>query len=145
MPDTKSGNSFFWWVLACALVIAVRTDIGTLEKRVMNITTRDNDRLAALEEEAERNRKAPGPVALWQYFRRVRDLERRVLTPRFGRHAGTCAQCRGDVPSEEGGPSPLCARGFALWQQDLREQQAADVAEGAASAEASASPEEPAE
>ena len=145
MPDTKPDNSFLWWLCACASMIGACVETDKLTKRVNALAIGHNDRIAALEEEAERNRKAPGPVALWQYFRRVRDLERRVLTPRFGRHAGTCAQCRGDVPSEEGGPGSLCARGFALWQQDLREQQAADAAESAEGAGTSDTPEEPVE
>lgn len=142
MPDTKSDGLSLWSVAVSLCLIGSCSDMDKLTKRVDALANGRHDRLAAIEEES---RKSPGPVALWQYFQRVRDLERRVLTPRFGRHAGTCAQCRGDVPSEEGGPGSLCARGFALWQHDLREQKAADVAEAAEGTETSEPPEEPAE
>lgn len=53
--------------------------------------------------------------------RLVERLRMRQEMPRFWRHRQECARCRGDVQSEEGGPSPLCVEGFSLMQDDLRE------------------------
>ena len=51
-----------------------------------------------------------------------------LLTPKpavkqeskFEAHCRECKQCRGDEPSEEGGPSPLCEVGFRLLQEDMK-------------------------
>lgn len=77
------------------------------------ITAVEGDVLA-IEHRLER----PSPVAA-VLSRRLDHLEKRLDYPRFTRHAKGCAQCRGDVPNaEEGGPSPLCARGFAILKED---------------------------
>lgn len=74
------------------------------------------DRIQAIEEKSKR----PSPFfQVWE--NRVRRLESRVLYPRFWQHCKTCASCRGDAQSEEGGPPPLCAEGFELMQADMKE------------------------
>jgi hypothetical protein len=60
------------------------------------------------------------PRALAALDRRVSDLDTRVRYPRYAKHYDGCAQCRGDVPNEEGGPPSLCEEGFEVWKSDMR-------------------------
>ena len=60
------------------------------------------------------------PRALAALDRRVSDLDTRVRYPRYARHYDGCQQCRGDVPSDEGGPPSLCEEGFEVWKADMR-------------------------
>jgi hypothetical protein len=60
------------------------------------------------------------PRTLAALDRRVSDLDTRVRYPRYARHYDGCPQCRGDVPSEEGGPPSLCEEGFEVWKSDMR-------------------------
>jgi hypothetical protein len=60
------------------------------------------------------------PRTLATLDRKVSNLETRVIYPRYARHFDGCPQCRGDVPSEEGGPPPLCEEGFELWKAGMR-------------------------
>ena len=60
------------------------------------------------------------PRTLAALDRKVSDLDTRVRYPRYARHYDGCPQCRGDVPSEEGGPPSLCEEGFEVWKSDMR-------------------------
>ena len=53
--------------------------------------------------------------------KKVDRLSKLVLMPRFTRHQDRCQQCCEGAESEEGGPAPLCERGFRLMQEDGRE------------------------
>ena len=54
------------------------------------------------------------------------DRPRPIRTPRFDRHRKDCPQCRGDIASDEGGPPPLCERGFELWKDDMKASKGGD-------------------
>jgi len=43
--------------------------------------------------------------------------------PLFTQHAKDCKQCGGKTTSKEGGPAPLCEKGFKLLQQDATNNQ----------------------
>ena len=84
---------------------ALRSDVDRLEAR-----------LEAVEDRLLRNEKSAMLDS-----RVIQALRMRVESPRFCRHRDGCPQCRGDIPSEEGGPSPLCEAGFEAMKQDRKE------------------------
>jgi len=122
MADTRRDGFSLWNVIVFFFLICCLEKISDIEKQVATLTKSHDARLGFLEACEKRDRPGPGPLELRQFMIRMKDVERRVLTPRFGRHCAGCAQCRGDVPSEEGGPSPLCRTGFELMKEDLREK-----------------------
>jgi hypothetical protein len=48
--------------------------------------------------------------------------EKNSKYPLFTKHAENCKLCGGGATSEEGGPAPLCEKGFELLQQDVRKK-----------------------
>lgn len=88
----------------CDTEAKLRENQGDIESRLLAI---------------EHRMKEPSPLGAL-LTKRLDALESRVRHPLFARHVDHCPQCRGDKPSEEGGPSPLCVKGFGLLQQDVR-------------------------
>ena len=107
------------WTLMGLVVVAAALHLLTWRIRPIAVA-RDILRLEQRIAEVEEIVSQPSPAAK-AIASRLKQLEHRVMYPSFARHADGCRQCRGDEPSEEGGPSPLCERGFVLMQKDVSE------------------------
>lgn len=113
----------FWSGFRNGLLVALTVAAFMLASGIMDEQDQriaDVGLLAARIQAIEDKSKRPSQT-IQDLMSRVRRLESRVLYPRFWQHCKTCANCRGDGQSEEGGPPPLCNEGFELWKEDMRE------------------------
>jgi len=106
-------------MLAVMIVIAV-AGLAATWKWQPHVLRSDVERLEARLEAVESRVIGMEKVARLD-SRVLQALRMRVESPRFCRHRDGCPQCRGDIPSEEGGPAPLCEEGFEAMKQDRKE------------------------
>jgi hypothetical protein len=99
-------------IIAVVAMAAICAMLGKLERKQVIKPPRDVE--AMVIELSDR---------MFSAEKRIARLSRLVLLPRFCRHQERCAQCRGETTiAEEGGPAPLCEKGFILMQEDERAQ-----------------------
>ena len=113
-------------ILAASVVLLVgAVALGLLPSQQASKLDSVADRLDKIEAKIAANEerlRAAGliPRTLAALDRRISDLDARVRYPRYARHVDGCPQCRGDIPSEEGGPPSLCEEGFEVWKSDMK-------------------------
>lgn len=106
------------------MVVAMICIVSAGARREINLVGHGLQDVAGRLAELEARHDRGTAHVLDRIHTRLHSLERRVDFPKFTRHTKHCPQCRGDVPNaEDGGPSALCGRGFAILKEEMADNE----------------------